>query len=276
MNQAAQTTVHANASNSRFGANHKQWFASNSFQPDTHANFLITTANASREDGEAKIGLSTFKNGGSTTQLSRVWGDDALALTAKSMALPKEIGERAFSIASRMLGLGKAGSEQPAARAGSTAERFLACAEFDADFFAQGLFVELARKALRSKGDTHLCLHLGYGRANAYRGTHLMIDIDSLLSNARLSASSRIDGRGSSIHVTAEIEGQKFDVLSFKRKGGEGPSENRADQLQATLLVRGATKAAQALDSTATLLDTGRRIVHTLPAALAEGLEACA
>jgi hypothetical protein len=205
---------------------------------------------------------------GSSSQLARGWGQSMIAQARAS----EEAKSSAFDIASRMMGLGvrseRVGPHKKApVRAQPGVAQFLACAEFDASSEAQDIFVQLARKALAAKG-THLAMHASYGPANGYRGTHVLADLAEL-SACEFRAESRFDARGASIHVYADVDGARRDLVSFKRKGGDGPSESQPDHLQATLLIAGAWKSAKALPGTATLANTGRSVKTKLPAALA-------
>lgn len=252
--------IHANASNRRAGSNHKRWFASNIASEGSLAHWLAS--NASEPLAASSANLKTMRRGGSSSQLARGWADRM----AEAACPDKEAAARAVSIARRMMGLGLAservgpGRLAAAARQAHTVSQFVACAEFDSCEASQKIFCEMALRALRgASGATHLCLHSGYGQANGYRGSHLMASIADLAAGG-LRAESRTSMRGASIHVFCEVAGQRHDLVSFKRKGGDGPSEPAPDQLQATLLARGALRAAAALPSTAILRDTGRSL----------------
>lgn len=258
--------THANATNARAGSNHKNWYASRMATPGTTPHFIAASAGSSVSS--ARVGLTTMIGKGSTSQLARGWGQAMIEQTSART----EAKERAFDIAERMMGLGRR-AERVGARKKSPARprlgiaQFLACAEFDACPETQDIFVQLARKALSSKG-THLAMHASYGRANGYRGTHVVADLEELCAQG-LRAESRFGARGASIHVYSELDGIRRDLVSFKRKGGDGPSESQPDHLQATLLIAGAWNGAKKLPGTAILTNTGRSITKKHPSALA-------
>ena len=261
-----------NALNTRQALNHRQWFDARSEHEGSSAHWLAQAA-AGASEQPARIGLMSLRRM-STSQLSRGWGDLSIAETAESIG-QEASSANAFSIASRMLGLGRRcervgalGAEPVLAPAADSIGRLLAMAEFDNNEPAQAIFVQMARAALRSKG-THLCIHSGYGPRNGYRGAHALIDLGELAGAKLTARSSSESGKGAAIHVGADFGGRRIELVSFKRKGGDGPSEKYGDHLQATLLAKGAVAAASTLAGTATLVDTGRAIHLSLPAALA-------
>lgn len=260
------------SSNRRIGSNHRTWFNRQSSTPGTIPHFLASTA--ALIDGTApKVNLSTAQAGGSCSQLSRGWADDMILTAAQSMstvlgAAPEVAAARAFDLARRVMGLGRkadrvgSGSTtaQPAQAPESTA-RFDACMEFDRDLDAQAIFCNMALAALRGKsGATHLGLHFGYGRDNGYRGTHQLTSINEL-ARCGLRAESRFEGRGATIRVCVEVDGAWIALVSFKRKGGAGPSERYPDHMQAALLSRGARATATKLSGSVSCRDTGRSVV---------------
>lgn len=261
-------TAHANARNSRIGRNHQQWFSRRAGIVGTAAHWLRETAAALCSSTPA-FSFKTARKGGASSHLSRGWADVLIARAASSLPLiPKASTARALSLVCSMMGLGAKTSRTgpardtaPVARPRVDLARFLACSEFDGDESAQALFIQMARNALAGSGQsTHLALHSGYGQLNnGYRGEHFIINIADLLSSS-LRAETCLDGQGVSIHVFTEINDERFDLVSFKRKGGDGPSEPYPDQIQATLLMRGAIKAARVLSSTVIRHDTGRRV----------------
>lgn len=262
------------ANNTRLGNNHKAWFNHHATTEGTPAHWLASAAETQLGQTPT-IALKTMRKGGSSSHLRRGWADELCNCAAPAAGADAAQASAAFDILARMMGL-----SNKTARVGSGAEakpraehnvaQFLACCEFDSSPSAQRIAIAIARLALAGKDgkSTHLGIHSGYGSGNGYRGTHLMLNIDDLMAED-VRAESRVDGHGTSVHIYREIAGVRRDLVSLKRKGGDGPSERYPDQLQATLLSRGAIKAGRSLASTAARKDTGRAIHLTVPAELA-------
>jgi hypothetical protein len=276
---STSTATHPNALNSRVGQNLKTWYAARAAMPGTTPEFL-STATALAFGSAPTVSLKTSRNGGSSAHLRRGWADKMI--DSASLVLADQLGAgaaqasaRAFDIANRMMGLGcslqrvgSAKDKQASTRAATNVNKFVACVEFDSCQDTQLIFAQMARVALRgASNSTHLALHASYGKLNGYRGTHMMVSIDELLG-ADLRVDSVMDARGASVHVYATIDGARFDLVSFKRKGGDGPSERYPDQLQATLLTRGARAAGSKMASTVSRRVTSRSILETLPMSL--------
>lgn len=267
---------HPNASNSRVGHNLKTWYAQRAAMPGSTPEFL-QTATTLVFGAIPTVALKTMRNGGSSSHLRRAWADKMIdascsSLSGKLAATPAAAAERAFDIANRMMGLGRssrrvgpAKDKGVATRAATNVEKFIACVEFDSCPDTQAIFADMARAALRGAAhSTHLALHASYGRLNGYRGNHMMVSIDELLG-ADLRVDSVMDARGAAVHVYSTIDGLRHDLVSFKRKGGDGPSERYPDQLQATLLTRGARAAGSKMASTVSRRVTSRSVADTLP-----------
>jgi hypothetical protein len=257
-------TPHSNALNSHISAQHKQWFFEREHLPDTTPHFLSMTASAYSQQTPV-VALTSMRGKGSSSQLARGWADIMVSQTQA----PLEDQVRALNIASRMMGLGVRShriglKKSPPVRARSGIQQFMACMEFDSCSQSQNIFIQMARKALHHKG-THLVMHASYGRLNGYRGTHLLANLHELTS-CEFQAESRIDARGASIHVYTDIHGTRRDLVTFKRKGGDGPSESQPDHLQISLLMSGVWKTAHDLPGTACLKNTGRSLTTQLPA----------
>lgn len=271
------TPRHPNANNSRVAHNFKNWYAARSAIPGSTPEFLQTAA-AGLFGSAPTVALKTMRNGGSSAHLRRAWADKMIdascaKLDGKLSLSPARASERAFDIANRMMGLGRsarrvgsAKDKGAAIRSATNVDKFIACVEFDACPDTQAIFADMARSALRGAShSTHLALHASYGRLNGYRGHHMMVRIDELLG-ADLRVDSVMDARGAAIHVYATIDGLRHDLVSFKRKGGDGPAERYPDQLQATLLTRGARAAGSKMASTVTRRVTSRSVAETVPA----------
>lgn len=270
------------SSNSRIGSNHKRWFTQRAGICGTTPHFLSTTAEL-LHGAPPVIALKTMGRGGSSTQLSRGWADQMISQAAQAIAdsliSPAPLAaERAFDVAARIMGLGRKNDRVGSGKivttpstAGPRLSKFVACLELDACLDTKKIFIELARAALRgTHSASHLGLHASYGRENGYRGTHMLLNINDLM-RADLQVESSFDERGASIHVFATIDGSRHNLVSFKRKGGDGPSERYADQMQVTLLTRGTLAAGAKIHSTISRRDTGRSVVDSITAPLLAG-----